>query len=397
MRWPFFKPGSLFPANAIGVDLGTANTLVYVKGEGIVLNEPSVVAIDRNTKVIKGVGLEAKRMLGRTPDGVIAVRPMKDGVIADFDVTEKMLRYFLTLIIENHVFEVKPRVIVCVPSGITEVEKRAVRDSALGAGAKEVFMVAEPMAAAIGVGLPVETPTGNMVIDIGGGTTEIAVIALSGIVSDTSIRTGGDELDTSIVQFMRKNYNLLIGEPTAEQIKITIGSAAPVGDEREMEVKGRELGSGIPKTVRVQSSEIPEAIQEPIQQIVDAVRRALEITPPELASDIVDRGIVMTGGGALIRGLDLLLSQETSLPIHVDEDPLTCVVRGTGRILDDEEKDSSVLHPWRKRWRTRHDLVIASMPASWPAASCCRSSWSFSRTKTVSPSPAGCGARSSHR
>ena len=243
MRWPLFKPGSLFPANAIGVDLGTANTLVYVKGEGIVLNEPSVVAIDRETKRILGVGLEAKRMLGRTPEGVIAVRPMKDGVIADFDVTEKMLRYFLKLIIENHFFRVKPRVIVCVPSGITEVEKRAVRDSAMGAGAKEVFMVAEPMAAAIGVGLPVETPTGNMVIDIGGGTTEIAVIALSGIVSDTSIRIGGDELDTAIVQFMRKNYNLLIGEPTAELIKIGIGSAAPVGEEREMEVKGRDLVS----------------------------------------------------------------------------------------------------------------------------------------------------------
>src|SRR4029079_6882747 len=344
MRWPFLKAGrSFFPANAIAVDLGTANTLIYVKGEGIVLNEPSVVAIDRESKKIKGVGLEAKRMLGRTPDGVIAVRPMKDGVIADFDVTEKMLRYFLTLIIENHVFKVKPRVIVCVPSGITEVEKRAVRDSALGVGAKEVFMVAEPMASAIGVGLPVETPTGNMVIDIGGGTTEIAVIALSGIVSDTSIRVGGDELDTSIVQFMRKNYNLLIGEPTAEQIKIQIGSAAPVGEEREMEVKGRDLVSGIPKTVRVHSSEIREAIQEPVQAIVDAVRRALEITPPELAADIVDRGIVMTGGGALIRGLDLLLSQETNLPIHVDEDPLTCVVRGTGRILDDEEKYWSVL------------------------------------------------------
>jgi rod shape-determining protein MreB and related proteins len=261
MRWPFFKPGALFPANAIAVDLGTANTLIYVKGEGIVLNEPSVVALDRETKKIKGVGLEAKRMLGRTPEGVIAVRPMKDGVIADFDVTEKMLRYFLALIIENHVFKVKPRVIVCVPSGITEVEKRAVRDSALGAGAKEVFMVAEPMAAAIGVGLPVETPTGNMVIDIGGGTTEIAVIALSGIVSDTSIRTGGDELDMAIVQFMRKNYNLLVGESTAEQVKIQIGSAAPVGDEREMDVKGRDLVSGIPKTVRVHSSEIRDAVQ----------------------------------------------------------------------------------------------------------------------------------------
>ncbi len=343
MRWPSFNPAGLLTANSIAVDLGTANTLVFVKGEGIVLNEPSVVALDRETKKNKGGGLEAKRMLGRTPEGVLAVRPMKDGVIADFEITEKMLRFFLELIIKNHPFRVKPRVIVCVPSGITEVERRAVRDSALGAGAKEVFMVAEPMAAAIGVGLPVETPTGNMVIDIGGGTTEIAVIALSGMVSDTSIRVGGDELDTSIVQFMRKQYNLLIGEPTAEQIKIQIGSAAPLGEEREMEVKGRDLVSGIPKTVRVHSVEIREAVQEPIQQIVNAVRRALEITPPELASDIVDRGIVMTGGGALIRGLDVLLTQETGLPIHVDEDPLTCVVRGTGRILDDEEKYWSVL------------------------------------------------------
>jgi len=343
MRLPFFKGGSLFPATGIAVDLGTANTLVYVKGEGIVLNEPSVVALDRESKKVKGVGLEAKRMLGRTPDGVLAVRPMKDGVIADFDVSEKMLRHFLSLIIDKHFFRVKPRVIVCVPSGITEVERRAVRDSALGAGAKEVMMVAEPMAAAIGVGLPVETPTGNMVIDIGGGTAEIAVIALSGIVSDTSIRTGGDELDMAIVQFMRKNHSLLIGESTAEQVKIQIGSAAPVGEEREMDVKGRDLVSGIPKTVRVHSSEIREAVQEPIQQIVDAVRRALEITPPELAADIVDRGIVMTGGGALIRGLDVLLAQETGLSIHVDEDPLTCVVRGTGRILDDEDKYFSVL------------------------------------------------------
>jgi rod shape-determining protein MreB len=343
MYWPFSKASSLFPASAIAVDLGTANTLIYVKGEGIVLNEPSVVALDRETRKIRGIGLEAKRMLGRTPEGIMAVRPMKDGVIADFDVTEKMLRYFLSLVIDKHVFRVKPRVIVCVPSGITEVEKRAVRDSAVGAGAKEVFMISEPMAAAIGVGLPVESPTGNMVIDIGGGTTEIAVIALSGIVSDTSIRTGGDELDASIVQFMRRNYNLLIGEPTAEQIKIQIGSAFPVGEEREMEVKGRDLVSGIPKTVRVHSTEIREAVQEPIQQIVEAVRRALEITPPELASDIVDRGIVMTGGGALIRGLDALLNQETGLPIHVDEDPLTCVVRGTGKVLDDEEKYWSVL------------------------------------------------------
>jgi len=335
--------GSLLPANEIAVDLGTSNTLIYVRGEGIVLNEPSVVAVEQATSRIKGIGLEAKRMLGRTPEGILAVRPLKDGVIADFDVTEKMLRYFLESIIQKHVFKVKPKVIVCVPSGITEVEKRAVRDSAHSAGAKEVYMVAEPMAAAIGVGLPVETPTGNMVIDVGGGTTEIAVIALSGIVSDTSIRTGGDELDQAIVQFMRKNYNLLIGEPTAEMIKIQIGSAAPMDSDKEMEAKGRDLVSGIPKVVRIHSSEIREAIQEPVQQIVDAVRRALEITPPELASDIVDRGIVMAGGGALIRGLDVVLSQETSLPIRVDEDPLTCVVRGTGRILDDPDKYRSVL------------------------------------------------------
>ncbi len=343
LRMRRFRLGNLLPANEIAVDLGTSNTLVYVRGEGIALNEPSVVAVEKATGKVKGIGLEAKRMLGRTPDGIVAVRPLKDGVIADFDVTEKMLRYFLSTIIQKHFFRVKPRVIVCVPSGITEVERRAVRDSAHSAGAKEVYMVDEPMAAAIGVGLPVETPTGNMVIDIGGGTTEIAVIALSGIVSNTSIRTGGDELDQSIVQFMRKNYNLLIGEPTAETIKIQIGSAVPMGEEAEMEAKGRDLVSGIPKVVRVHSSEIREAMQEPIQQIVDAVRRALEITPPELASDIVDRGIVMAGGGALIRGLDVALSQETSLPIRVDEDPLTCVVRGTGRILEDAERYRSVL------------------------------------------------------
>ena len=343
MRLPKFNFGNLLPANEIAVDLGTSNTLIYVRGEGIVLNEPSVVAVEKNTSNILGVGLEAKRMLGRTPDGIGAVRPLKDGVIADFDITERMLRYFLSTIISKHVFRVKPRVIVCVPSGITEVEKRAVRDSAHSAGAKEVYMVAEPMAAAIGVGLPVETPTGNMVVDIGGGTTEIAVIALSGIVSDTSIRTAGDELDQAIVQFMRKNYNLLIGEPTAEAIKIQIGSAVKMGEEGEIQAKGRDLVSGIPKVVMVHASEVREAIQEPIQQIVDAVRHTLEITPPELASDIVDRGIVMAGGGSLINGLDVLLSQETSLPVRVDEDPLTCVVRGTGRILDDPQKYRTVL------------------------------------------------------
>jgi len=282
-------------------------------------------------------------MLGRTPEGIIAVRPMKDGVIADVDITELMLRHFLRRVTAKRIFRIRPRVVVGVPSGITELERRAVRSSAAAAGAKEVYMVAEPMAAAIGVGLPVDTPTGNMVIDIGGGTTEIGVIALNGSVSDTSIRVGGDELDAAIVMFLRKNYNLLIGEPTAEAIKIQIGSAFADGDEREMEVKGRDLVSGIPKTVRVHSQEVRECIQEPIQQIVDAVRRALEITPPELASDIVDRGIVMTGGGALIRGLAQLLEHETNLPIHVDEDPLTCVVRGAGRILDDIPRFRGVL------------------------------------------------------
>jgi rod shape-determining protein MreB len=335
--------GRLLPVNDIAVDLGTANTLVYVKGEGIVLNEPSVVAVERGTHRIKGIGLEAKRMLGRTPEGIVAVRPLKDGVIADVDITEIMLRHFLKTVTKKRIFRMKPRVFVGVPSGITVLERGVVRSSSQTAGAKEVYMVAEPMAAAFGVGLPVDTPTGNMVIDIGGGTTEIAVIALNGIVSDTSIRVGGDEIDAAIVSFLRKNYNLLIGEPTAEAIKIQIGSAFNSGDEREMDVKGRDLVSGIPKTVRVHSQEIRECIQEPIQQIVDAVRRALEITPPELASDIVDRGIVMTGGGALIRGLDLLLAHETDLPIHVDEEPLTCVVRGAGMILDDFERFRNVL------------------------------------------------------
>ncbi|MFQ5679575.1 MAG: rod shape-determining protein [Gemmatimonadota bacterium] len=335
--------GSLLPVNDIGVDLGTANTLVYVKGEGIVLNEPSVVAVERDSRRIKGIGLDAKRMLGRTPTGIEAVRPLKDGVIADVDVTEIMLRYFLKTVTANRFLKIRPRVVVGVPSGITELERRAVRSSAHAAGAKDVYMVSEPMAAAIGVGLPVETPTGNMVIDVGGGTTEIAVIALSGSVADTAIRVGGDELDGAIVSFLRKNYNLLIGEPTAEAIKIQIGSAYPTEEEREMLVKGRDLVSGIPKTVRVHSAEIRECMQEPIQAIVGAVRRALEITPPELASDIVDRGIVMTGGGALVRGLNELVGEETGLPIHVDEEPLTCVVRGCGRILDDVERYRSVL------------------------------------------------------
>ena len=333
----------MIAANDIAVDLGTANTLVYVRGEGVVLNEPSVVAVDRRSGRVMGVGLEAKRMVGRTPEGITAIRPLRDGVIADVDVAEMMLRHFLKQVTAKRIFRIKPRVVVGVPSGITELERRAVRSSAMAAGAKAVYMVAEPMAAAIAVGLPVETPTGDMVVDMGGGTTEIAVIALSGIVSNTSIRVGGDELDEAIVTFIRKNYNLLIGEPTAEAIKVQIGSAFESGEEREMDVKGRDLVSGIPKTVRAHSQEIRECIQEPIQSVVDAVRRALEITPPELASDIVDRGIVMTGGGALIRGLDQLLQHETRLPIHVDEEPLTCVVRGAGRILDDIRRYRGVL------------------------------------------------------
>ena len=338
------SPTSWIPANDIAVDLGTANTLVYLRGEGIVLNEPSVVAVEKGEEPrILGIGLEAKRMLGRTPAGTEAIRPMKDGVIADVDVVEMMLRYFLKQVTEKRVFRFQPRVVVGVPSGITEMERRAVRSAAAAAGARAVYMVAEPMAAAIGVGLPVDTPMGNMVIDIGGGTTEIAVIALSGIVSNASIRVGGDELDAAIMTFLRKNYNLLIGEPTAELIKMKLGSAFEGGDTGTLPVKGRDLVSGIPQVVKVNSDEIRACIQEPIQAIVRAVRRALEQTPPELAADIVDHGIVMTGGGALLRGLDRLIHHSTNLPIHVDEEPLTCVARGVGRILDDLPKYRKVL------------------------------------------------------
>ncbi|MFQ6102763.1 MAG: rod shape-determining protein [Candidatus Glassbacteria bacterium] len=342
MVFSIFKSKRLLSCE-IAIDLGTANTLAYIGGRGIVLNEPSVVAIEKGTRKVMAVGREAKKMLGKTPGDVIAIRPLKDGVIADFEITEKMLGTFIRTVLKDRFLPLRPKLIICVPSGITEVEKRAVRDSAESAGAKEVYLVAEPMAAAIGVGLPVDTPCGNMVIDIGGGTTEIAVIALSGIVSNTSIREGGDEMDEAIIQFLRKNYNLLIGEQSAEQIKINVGSACPFGDEREMEVKGRDIITGIPKTVMAHSSEIREAIQEPITSIVNAVRTALEKTPPELASDIVERGIIMTGGGAQLKGLDLLLREETNLSIHVDEEPLTCVVRGTGKILDDPDRYSSVL------------------------------------------------------
>jgi len=323
-----------FVSNDIAIDLGTANTLVYVKGKGIVLNEPSVVAVDRASKRVLAVGREAKEMLGRTPAGIDAVRPLKDGVIADFEKTEELLRKFIQKV-QSRRFLVRPRIIISVPSGITEVEKRAVRDSAEHAGAREVFLVAEPIAAAIGVGLPVDKPTGNMVIDIGGGTTEIAVITLNGIVTDTSIRVGGDKMDDAIVQYIKRQYNLLIGEQTAEKIKLGIGSAYPTGEETEMEIKGRDLIGGIPKTIRVTSKEIRECLQEPVSAIVEAVKESLEKTPPELASDIVDRGIVMTGGGSLLRGLGDLLHSQTHLPIRVAEDALLCVVLGSGKILDE--------------------------------------------------------------
>jgi rod shape-determining protein MreB len=319
----------------MAIDLGTANTLVYVKSEGIVLNEPSIVAIHQADNTVLAVGKEAKAMLGRTPGNIVAIRPLKDGVIADFDVTEKMLNYFIRRVHRRRAL-VRPRIVIGVPSGITQVEKRAVRDSAMQAGAREVYLIEEPMAAAIGAGMPITEPGGNMVVDIGGGTTEVAVISLSGIVYSRSVRIAGDEMDEAIVQYIRKNYNLLVGERRAEEIKIRLGSAYPMGGERRtMEVKGRDLIDGIPKTIVIGDDEIREALREPIMTIVDAVRTALERTPPELAADIVDKGIVLTGGGALLKGLDLLLRQETNLPITVAEDPLSCVALGTGKVLDE--------------------------------------------------------------
>ena len=319
-------------SNDIAIDLGTANTLVYIKGNGIVLNEPSVVAIDQKTKKVYAVGAEAKAMLGKTPDHIVAIRPLKDGVIADFEITEVMLREFIRKAQKKRFF-IRPRIVIAVPSGITEVERRAVTDSAQNAGAREVYLVAEPVASAIGVGLPVDKPSGNMVIDIGGGTTEIAVIALNGIVTDMSIRIAGDEMDEAIVLHIKKAYNLLIGDQTAEHVKMVIGSATKLKKEEEMEIKGRDLVSGIPKTLKISSAEVREALAEPVSQIVAAVKTTLEQTPPELAADIVDRGIVMTGGGSLLRGLDMLLKEETNLPINVVEDPLTCVVLGCGKVL----------------------------------------------------------------
>lgn len=318
----------------LAIDLGTANTLVYLKGKGIVLREPSVVVIHKETKEILSVGTEAKKMLGRTPGNIAAIRPMKDGVIANFEITEAMLKYFIRKV-HNRNWRASPRIIISVPSGITQVEKRAVKDSADSAGAREVYLIEEPMAAAIGVGLPIQEPSGNMVIDIGGGTTEIAIISLSGIVYCHSVRVGGDVMDECIVNYIKRKYNLLIGERTGEDIKIRIGSAYPMEELLTMEVKGRDLVAGIPKTIGVNSEEIREAIMEPVGAIVEAVRITLERTPPELAADIVDKGIVMAGGGSLLRGIDNLLREETGLPIAIAECPMDAVVLGTGKVLDE--------------------------------------------------------------
>ncbi len=318
----------------IGIDLGTANILIYVRDEGIVVDEPSVVAIEAKTRRVLAVGHEAKEMVGRTPGEIYTVRPLREGVIADFELTEEMLRIFLKRVIKSR-FLVRPRIVIGVPSGITEVEKRAVRLSAERVNAREVHLVTEPMAGAIGVGINVHEPVGTMVIDVGGGTSEIAVIALSGIVNGaTSIRIGGDKLDEAIVQYLKKNYNLLVGERTAEQIKKEIGSACKLDQEMETQIRGRDLVAAIPRTITISSVEIREAIADPLSAITDAVMLSLERTPPEVAADILDRGIILTGGGALLRGFDKRLREETSLPVHVAEDPLTCVVRGTGKILE---------------------------------------------------------------
>jgi len=324
-------------SNDLAIDLGTANTLVYLKGKGVVVSEPSVVAVQKDgvgQKRVLAVGTEAKNMLGRTPGSIVAIRPMKDGVIADFDITEEMLRYFIRKIHDRKAL-VRPRIVICVPSGITQVEKRAVKESAESAGAREVYLIEEPMAAAIGAGLPITEASGNMIVDIGGGTTEVAVISLAGIVYAKSVRVGGDKMDEAIVQYVKRKYNLLIGDRTAEAIKIEIGEAYPGDQKRFFEVKGRDLVSGIPKTQEINSDEMREALSEPINAIVEAVRNALERTPPELAADIVDKGIVLAGGGALLKNLDILLREETGLPVVIAEDPLSCVVLGSGKVLDE--------------------------------------------------------------
>lgn len=323
-------------SNDLAIDLGTATTLIYVKGKGIVSCEPSVVAVQRDPrgdKRVLAVGREAKEMLGRTPGNIEAIRPLRDGVIADFEITEAMLRYFIARA-HNRRSWVKPRIIICVPFGITEVEKRAVKESAESAGAREVFLIEEPMAAAIGAGLPITEPSGNMVVDIGGGTTEVAVISLAGIVYSQSVRVGGDKMDEAIVAYMKRKYNLAIGEQTAERIKVSIGNAYALEEQLSMEVKGRDMVAGVPKTVLVNSDEVRDALSEPINAIVDAVLVALERTPPELAADIVDKGVVLTGGGALLKNMDVLLREETGLPVMVSDDPISAVVLGSGKTLD---------------------------------------------------------------
>ncbi|WP_337871831.1 rod shape-determining protein [Ignavibacterium sp.] len=331
-----------FFSNDIAIDLGTANTLIYVKGKGIVLNEPSIVAFDKNTKRIIALGNKAKEMQGREHKEIKVTRPMRDGVIADFEIAEGMIRAFIKKVRGTGAMTSR-RVVVAVPSGVTEVEKRAVRDSAEHAGAKEVHLIAEPMAAAIGIGIDVEAPVGNMIIDIGGGTTEIAVIALSGIVNEESIRIAGDEMNYAIMQFFKKNHNILIGERTAEAIKCEVGSAVPLKEEITIQVKGRDLVGGVPKTTEVSSVEIREALNEAVTQIVDAVRQTLERTPPELSADILDRGVMLTGGGALLKGLDERIRMETNLPVHVAEDPLTAVARGAGKVIENMNQYSIVL------------------------------------------------------
>jgi rod shape-determining protein MreB len=329
-------------SNDLAIDLGTANTLVYVRGKGIVLDEPSVVAIRQQSgpnakKTIQAVGREAKMMLGKTPGNIVAIRPMKDGVIADFTITEQMLKHFIKKVHDKKLFAPSPRIIICVPCGSTQVERRAIRESAIGAGAGQVYLIEEPMAAAIGADLPVADAIGSMVVDVGGGTTEVGVISLGGMVYSGSVRVGGDKMDEAIINYIRRNYGMLIGETTAENIKKEIGSAFPGSEVREMEVKGRNLAEGIPRSFTISSNEILEALTEPLNQIVGAVKSALEQTPPELGADIAERGMVLTGGGALLRDLDRLFMEETGLPVIVAEDPLTCVVRGSGKALEQME------------------------------------------------------------
>lgn len=332
----------------IGIDLGTANTLVYLKGKGVILREPSVVAMNNNTGQILAVGIEAKQMIGRTPGNITALRPLKDGVIADFETTQSMLRHFIRKVVGNSPLA-RPRVVICVPSGVTEVEKRAVVDSAMTAGAKEAFLIEEPMASAIGAGLPVEEPSGSMVVDIGGGTSEVAVISLGGIVVSRSLRVAGDEFDDSIIHYIKKEYNLMIGERTAEDIKVKIGSAFPLEKEETYNISGRDLVTGLPKELQVSSEEIREALKEPVNSVVDSVKFTLEKTPPELAADIMERGIMLAGGGALLKGLDKLINKETGIPVFIAEQPMDCVVLGTGRVLEEIDVLSNVLLSSRKK------------------------------------------------